>query len=95
MASMFLGSVLLVVRTRWEVYFRRFEPADKTGPDAMEYRRLQLMMKCSSAEEIPCVQSACLLLPTRFIKCCSNSTIPQNACTARGLLRLWWNHLYV
>jgi hypothetical protein len=62
------------------VYFRRFEPAEKTGPDAMEYRRLQLMMKCSSAEEISCVQSACLLLPPRFIRCCSNFTILQKAC---------------
>jgi hypothetical protein len=46
----------------------------------MEYRRLQLMMKCSSAEEISCVQSACLLLPTRFIKSCLNFTIFPKAC---------------
>jgi hypothetical protein len=38
------------------------------------------MMKCSSAEEISCVQSACLLLPTRFIKSCLNFTIFPKAC---------------
>ena len=42
------------------VYFRRFEPVDKTGPDAMEKQAATVYDGCSSAEEISCVQSACL-----------------------------------
>jgi hypothetical protein len=49
-----------------------FEPADKTGPDAMEYRRLLFMMECSSAEEISCVQSVCF--DPRFSNAAGNLT---------------------
>ena len=46
--------------TETGVYFRRFEPVDKTGPDAMEKQAATVYDGCSSAEEISCVQSACL-----------------------------------
>jgi hypothetical protein len=76
----FLFNGLLLWYERDGGLLQAFEPADKTGPDAMEYRRLLFMMECSSAEEISCVQSVCF--DSRFSNAAGNLT-SSKACFHR------------